>query len=417
MATTQAITRTGSVPSPVRDRNFLTYLGGVATADVGDQAWLTALAFTAAETGRPLAATLVVAAGTVPRAVLALIGGAVADRLPSKPLLIGANAARVLVLVAGLSALLALPEHRLAVVVGVAALFGAADALHIPAIGTMPRQLVDPGGLLRAASLRQLVQRLALLGGPPLAGIVLAVFNLRGALIGLIIIFAVAAVLLTSVQIRFPRESGPAQPVLRSIQDVLAYLQTNKNAGGLVLALVGLNFFVIPVTGVGVALRSHQEGWGPLTLGLLLGAIGLGAAVGTMITLRLRLTFPLRFALLMLMIQGVALGTVGFAPRFGVGTALAAVGLTSGLASPLLSGVVQTVVEQNFLGRVFSLISLSDNGLLPIALIGYGALTHVIGLGWTSAICGVGMIILMLSAFARPTLRRLRVPDQPAGTL
>ncbi len=409
MATTEAVTCGRPPTSPVRDRNFLTYLGGVATADVGDQAWLTALAFTAAQTGRPLAATLVVAAGTIPRAVLALVGGAVADRLPSRPLLIGASSARVLVLVGGLIGLWAYPGHRLAVVVVVAALFGAADALHIPTVGTMPRQLVPSTGLLAAASLRQLVQRMALLGGPPLVGIVLAAFGLRGALIGLVLVFTVAAVLLSSVRIRYPRGAAPAQPVLRSIQDVLGYLRRESNAGGLVLALVGLNFFVIPVIGVGVALRSNQEGWGPLTLGLLLGAIGFGAAVGTAITLRFRPNLPVRFALAMLMLQGVSLSVVGFAPRFGVGAAMVAVGLTSGLASPLLSGIVQTVVDEHYLGRVFSLISLSDNGLLPIALVGYGLLSHAVGLGVSCAVCGAGMLLLMLTAFLRPALRRLRV--------
>ncbi len=412
----EAVNRDGVATSPVRDRNFLSYLGGVATADVGDQAWLTALAFTAAETGRPLAATLVVAAGTIPRAVLALVGGAVADRLPSKPLLIGANLARVLVLVAGLGALLALPQHRLIVVVVVAALFGAADALHIPSIGTMPRQLVAKSELMHAASLRQLVQRLASLGGPPLAGIVLAAFALKGAVIALIVVFCVAAVLLSTVQVRHPRQQQAPQPVLTSIREVLGYLHRDRNAGGLVLALVGLNFFVIPVVGIGVALRSHQEGWGPVALGLLLGAIGFGAAIGTVITLRLRPSYPLRFALAMLILQGFALMAVGFAPLLGVGVAMGIVGLTSGLASPLLSGIVQATVSQHFLGRVFALISLSDNGLLPIALVGFGALAHGIGLGWTSTVCGAGMVLLMLSAFLRPTLRNLQV-DEVHGVL
>lgn len=411
----QTLERPAQVPAS-RDRNFLRYLGGVAAADVGDQAWLTVLAWTAAQTGRPVAATLVLAAGTVPRAVLALVGGAVADRLPSRPLLIGANGVRVLVLLAGVAGLLGLPGHTLAVAVGVAVLFGAADALHIPAIGTMPRQLVDGSQLLRAASMRQLVQRLASIAGPSAAGFVLAAVKLPGALLGLAALFAVAAVLLTTVRIRHPRDESVDQPVLASIRDVLGYLRRDRNAGGLVLALVGLNVFVIPVVSAGVALRAHEQSWGPETLGLLLGAVGLGAVVGTVCTLRIRPTHPLAFALLMLMLQGGALAVVGAAPLVGVGVALGVVGLTSGLASPLLSGTLQATVDQVYLGRVFALISLSDNGLIPLSLVGFGALSGGIGVGTTSLLFGAAMVLLMFSAFVRPTLRRLRV-DEAAGTL
>ncbi|WP_230208457.1 MFS transporter [Microlunatus sp. Gsoil 973] len=317
------------VPRPGRDRRFLTFLGGAASADIGDQAWIVILAYAAAQSGSAVTATLTVAAGTVPRAILELVGGAIADRLPTRPLVVGVAGARVLALAAGLLALIGLPDHTIPIIVGIAVLFGAADALHKPAIFTMPRQIVGVDSVVRAASLRQLVNRLALLGGPALAGAVLAAVALPGAIAGLLAVFLLAAVLLSLVRVRYPREDVERESVLASLRSVVEFLRSDRPSRALVCSMVGLNFFVIPVLNVGVALKAHQEGWSAQVLGILLACVGVGAAIGTLVTLRIKPRHPMRFALALLVMQGFALGLVGLLPMVGVAVSLALVGLTA----------------------------------------------------------------------------------------
>ncbi len=408
--------RPGAPAPPDRDLRFLTFLGGTAMADIGDQAWIVVLAFAAAQAGDPLTATLTVAAGTVPRAILDLLGGAVADRVPTRPVLAGAAVGRVLALALGLVALFQLPGNTIAVMVAVAALFGAADAVHKPAIGTFPRQLVAVGQLVRAAGLRQLVARVALLVGPALAGVVLAAVAVPGAMVGLIVVFAVAAVLLGLVRPRKRRRLAPRQSVAASTREVVGYLRQDTRARALVQTMVGLNFFVIPVINAGIAIRVHQEGWGAGTLGVLMASIGVGAVVGALVTLRLRPRYPMRFALLLLVLQGFALALAGVLPVIGAGISLALVGLTAGLSSPMLGGTTQAIVRQSYLGRIYSLYGLADDALIPFALVGYGALAGVIGVERTTVLSGLGMAVLMGLALLRRPLRDLRIdaPGAPA---
>jgi len=400
------------VPSPTRDRCFLTFLGGAAAADIGDQAWIVILAYAAAQSSSAIAATLTVAAGTVPRAVLGLVGGAIADRLPTRPLLVTVAAARVLALLAGLLALISFSHHTIAIIVGLAVVFGAADSLHKPATFTMPRQIVGVDQVVRAAGLRQLVNRLALLGGPVLAGIVLAAFALPGAITGLLVVFLLAALLLSLVKVRFRREEQEHESVLASVRSVVEFLRSDDRSRALVYSMIGLNFFVIPVLNIGVALRAHHSGWNAQVLGILLACVGVGAAIGTVITLRIRPRHPMRFALVLLVFQGFALGLVGYLPMIGVGISLAVVGVTAGLSSPMMAGTAQAIVPDSYIGRVFSLVGLADDALIPFALAGYGLVADRIGLAVTTALCGIGMAVLMGLGLLRKPLRDLRL-DQP----
>lgn len=404
-------------PSPSRDRRFLMFLGGTAAADIGDQAWIVILAYAAAQSGSAVVATLTVAAGTVPRAILDLVGGAIADRLPTRPLLVSVAGARVLTLAAGLLALIWFPDHEIPIVVGVAVLFGAADALHKPATFTMPRQIVGVDHVVRAAGLRQLVNRLALLGGPALAGVVLVAVAVKGAVAGLLAVFLLAAILLSLVRVRYRREDPPGESVLASLRSVVEFLRTDNPSRSLVYSLIGLNFFVIPVLNIGIALRAHQEGWSAQVLGILVACVGVGAALGTLVTLRIKPRHPMRFALTLLVFQGFALGVVGLLPMIGVGISLAVVGLTAGLSSPMMAGTAQAIVPANYIGRVFAVVGLADDALVPFALAGYGLVTDRIGLATTTIICGIGMAALMGVGLLRRPLRNLRLdpPDHSPG--
>lgn len=144
-------------------------------------------------------------------------------------------------------------------------------------------------------------------------------------------------------------------------------------------------------------------------MGVLTGAVGVGAVVGTAITLRIKPGYPMRFALILLVVQGGAIAVAGVAPMVGVGFALGVVGLTAGLSSPMLSGTAQSIVEPSYIGRVFALLGLADDALIPFALLAYGAVAKVIGVGLATVLCGAGMALLMGSGLLRSTLWNLRL--------
>ena len=91
-------TRAPEAPPLRHDTIARGWLALRALSDAGDQVWTIALAWTAVHVATPAAAGLVVAAGTVPRALVLLLGGVVADRYDARRVMVLANGARIAVL-------------------------------------------------------------------------------------------------------------------------------------------------------------------------------------------------------------------------------------------------------------------------------------------------------------------------------
>ena len=86
----------GSRPPPLRrDRRVHAWVAATGSVGCGDTVWLVALAWTAVHVAGPAQAGLLVGIGTLPRAALMLVGGALADRWDTaRARCIAANAAR-----------------------------------------------------------------------------------------------------------------------------------------------------------------------------------------------------------------------------------------------------------------------------------------------------------------------------------
>jgi hypothetical protein len=176
----------------------------------------------------------------------------------------------------------------------------------------------------------------------------------------------------------------------------------------LVIALSGLNVFVSPVVAIGVVLRAHANGWGASGVGWLTGTLGVGAAAGTLIAMRWRPTHPAFTGLTILFSQAITVMALGFVPFAGALAAMAVIGVTAGLASPMLSGAFQATVNERYLGRCGAVMSMADAALVPVALAGFGACAGWVGVAPTCVACGVGYVLLLGYAVSRPHIRRLR---------
>jgi MFS family permease len=398
-------------PRPLfRDTAVLGWALARAVSDIGDAVAFVAIAYAAARLGSPAVAGLVLAAAATPRAIFMLIGGAITDRVDTRRLMIGTDLARIAVLIAALVAI-AVWGVSAPLLIAIGVPFGIADALYIPASATFPRQLVATGELARLAGLRQLMTRIATIVGGPLGLALVAVGGLSAALAADAVSFVVIAVVLVAVRPRWPRGRSAGRSVVGDVRSGLGYLGRTPPVRDLVIALSGLNVFGAPVLSVGIALRTTQQGWSPTGLGLLTGCIGAGAAVGTLAVMAHRPQRPVLFGLQLMFVQAAAVAAVGVLPYPGEVTAMLVVGVTAGLASPLLSGAVQAVVAEQFLGRTSAVLSIADTGLAPLALAGFGLLVSTSNLAAACLAFGLAFAVLMVFAVSRPHLAELT----PAG--
>jgi len=402
------------IPPLRHDRRVQAWVVSTGISQAGDVAWMIGLAWTAAKIGSAAETGLVVGIGTLPRALMLLFGGALADRLDARRVMVMMNAARILVLLAGVlvgqTAGLSIP-----LLVGVAVLFGLFDAVYDPASSTMPRQYVRTDDLAATAAMFQLSRRVATFAGAPIGGVLVAFGGLELVMIVDAATFVVNGLLLALLmKPRFPRSLSQGRSMLSDLGDGFRYLWHTGPVRTLVLALSGLNLFAGPVTAVGLVLRTHGAGWGAPSLGLFEACIGVGAAAGAIWAIRVRPERPARAGLLILVVQAAALAVVGFAPYAGIVAAMLVVGVTAGLASAFLSGAFQAGVEASYLGRMSSVVTLTDDALMPVMMVAFAAFAGGVSLTGACLIAGGAFVALVLWSAGRPDLDHRAPAPEPA---
>lgn len=412
-----------------RDPDVLRWLGAYTASMVGDSIYFMALAWAAARTGSASGTGLVLAAGSIPRALLMLGGGVLADRLGPRRVVIGSDAARA-VLVLGLAAVLVLTAPTVGVLVAVALLFGAVDALFLPAVGALPPRISPPGQLARIQGLRGLAARGASIVGAPLGGVAVATggpvlaFATAGAL------FALSLPLVLGLRIRpLPapvkhggtvagdaeeRTLAEERPTARrDLVDGLRYIRRHPLLGPLMI-VIGLSElgFVGPLN-LGLILLSEQRGWGAAGMGWIVAGFASGAA-GAALLIAVRGRVP-RAGLVMcltVLVGATGIAAVAQIPSVPLAAAAAAVvGLFIGLAGALCGALVQTVADPAYLGRVTSVSTLFTYALIPLSYPVTGAAIALWGTGpvyaVSAAVCAAGGAVgLTFTALRRAELPR-----------
>ncbi|MET9469310.1 MFS transporter [Streptomyces sp. NPDC006544] len=375
-----------------RDANVLRWLAAYGASLVGDGIYFLSLGWTAARTAGPAEVGVVMAVGAVPRALLMLGGGVVADRFGPRLVVISSDAVRCAVVLA-LALLVALTSPGLWVLVLVALVFGVVDALFLPAVGALPPRIAGPGQLVRVQGLRSLAERVGHTAGPPVAGLAMglggpaAAFGVASALFGL------SLALLVAVRISPPAGAAAAgaadagaggaggargggagagaaaESPWRQLRSGLGYVRRHGLIGPLVLtgalSQIGTS---APLT-LGLILVCEERGWGPGGVGWIIGAMGLGAASSALV-LTLVPRFPRAGAVqnLTLIAGSAGIGGLALAPSLAVAVALAVLtGLVCGICGGLAIALIQTATDPSYLGRVSSVTAFTAVGLAPLA--------------------------------------------------
>ncbi|MFI0809843.1 MFS transporter [Streptomyces echinatus] len=412
-ATAPAAAVTGDRPAH-RDPNVLRWLGAYTSSMLGDSVYYLALSWAAVQAGSPAQAGLVMSASAVPRAVLLLGGGVIADRLGPRRVVIGSDAVRCAAVLA-VAALLYLASPGLWPLALLALVFGTVDAVFMPAVGALPARITGKGQLARVQGMRGLAIRFSSVAGAPLGGLGVAMGGapLAFALAGLLI--AVSVPLLISVRIGDrPADQGAAASgtAWSDLKAGLRYIRRHRVLAPLMLAIaLGDLGFVGPLN-VGLTLLADRRGWGASGMGWILAGFGVGAGAASLL-LAVRGRVP-RAGLVTgcaCAVGSVAIGALAFVPSLAaaVGTALL-VGLLAGLSGALCGALLQTQSDPAYLGRVTAVSSLVSLGLTPLSMPFAAAAIGAFGLGpvyaVSAAVCALGGVVVL----AVPALRRAELP-------
>ncbi|MFE2887614.1 MFS transporter [Streptomyces sp. NPDC059272] len=444
-----------------RDPNVLRWLAAYTSSMVGDSVYYIALSWAAVQQGSPAQAGAVMAVSAVPRALLMLGGGVIADRFGPRRVVIGSDLVRC---AAGLSvaALLFLTSPGLWPLALLAVVFGTVDAVFMPAVGALPARVTTRDQLARVQGMRGLAIRFASVVGGPLGGLAVALGGAAAAfgLAGLLI--AVSVPLLISVRMResavddqaevdaggadagdagegasgrgaasgaavlgapgseargvtaTAADKAPARVTtpLGDLEAGLRYIRAHRVLAPLMLAIaLGDLGFVGPLN-VGLTLLADERGWGASGMGWVLSGFGVGAgAAALLLTVRGRLPHAGHVAGWAILAGSVAIGALAFVPGVlaAVGVALL-VGLLAGLSGALCGALLQTQADPAYLGRVTAVSSLVSLGFAPLSMPLSAAAIGAWGTGpvfvGSAAVCGLGGVV----ALCVPDLRRAELP-------
>jgi len=410
--------RLGEQLGILRLRNFRRVFFAQSVSVFGDGITPVALTFAVLElTGSGTDLGLVLAAQALPLAGLALVGGVWADRLPRERVMIASDLVRAAVQATAAALLLsgAAQIWQLAVL---AALHGAAEAFFRPAAGALLPQLVPARDLQQANALMGMSDNFGWMVGPAVAGTLVALIGVGGAIAVDAVTFLVSAAFLTSLRVPALARTRGAQRFVAELRDGWREVRSRTWLWVMLLRVCLVLCIVIAPFQVLGPLGLQEQGYTAAAWGWIMAAFSLGMMFGAAIALRYRPKRPMitvTFAGATALLSPLALA-LGFGP-WALATVQGGRGVAVGVLVAVWNTALQTEVEEEALGRVVAWDWMASLALWPVGLALAGPLAEWLGVtttAWISVALGsvAGLWVLAVRDVWR---MRSRVDAGPAA--
>ena len=212
----------------------------------------------------------------LPVLLFGLLGGAYADRLDRRRLMLSCEAAMALVVGALLLNSLA-PNPSLLVIFVLAALLQAIGAFHSPAMEALTQKLVEPAEYAAAGALGAFRGSAGAIAGPLLGGVLIAGFGLTGAYLFDLLSFT-AALVCIAVMSRVPSPKAEAHAALVDAAIGVRFALSKPELVGTYLIDIAATLFAFPVA----LFPALSLQWGDARMtGLLFSSMAIGSLIAT----------------------------------------------------------------------------------------------------------------------------------------
>ncbi len=277
------------------------------------------------------------------------------------------------------------------ILLGVA--LGIVYAFDMPARQALVHQLVDTEDLSNAVALNSSMINAARIVGPALAGLVVAKFG--EGICFMINALSYVAVIVALLAMKLPKRSQAAAKPLsigRSLMDGARYTLATTPIRDVLLLLGAVGFMGMPYMTLMPVFAAQVHKSGADALGLMFGAVGLGALTGALFLAQRTNVIGLG--------RIIVIATLGF----GIGLIVFAVSRPFWLSLLLLTGVgcgwmvliaasntaLQTLADDPMRGRVMSLFTMMLVGMAP-----FGSLLA----GWSADQIGAPLVVAIGGGF------------------
>jgi MFS family permease len=363
-------------------------------------------------TSSSLALGTVLVVQALPRAVLMVVGGALADRISPRLTMLGSMGLRAVV-VAPLAVLVLTGRVQMWEVYAIAVVFGIVDAFFMPARSSILPKVVADHELEPGNAVLNVTAQASLILGPVLGGLIVAVLGIGWAFAADAACFAIGFAFILWLPAAPRDAAGKARRNGGLGEQIVAgfrYAWANVGIRMLLIVIAVIDFAANGALGVGIPTLAHGRfAAGAAGLGILFGAWGVGATVGA-----LGAGFvapPKRFGWLIVLLclwLGVGVTVVGLLPSlWPTALVMALSGVGTGVVNTYGVSWLQRRTDPAMQGRVMSLVMLASMGLTPLAYAASGAIAEF---NPTLLFLIAGGLILLCAAgtAASRTVRSLR---------
>jgi MFS family permease len=404
---------------PFVHREYRVLISALAISIFGSGMWAVAMVYQVIHLGGgPLELSLVAAAGSVGLVAFVLAGGIAADRIPQRRLIIAVEGANLAV-IAAISGLAIAGWLQLWHVAAGAFVLGVGAAFFFPAYSAILPRILPAEDLLAAngmeGSMRPVLQQAA---GPAVAGVVVAALSPSHAVTAVALCHFAAFVVLNflgqhalAAPVNGAEGSGVPDGKSSFFQDLregVSYtLRTPWLLWTLIWACISVLFLIGPIEVLLPFVVRDQLGGDSSMFGFLLAVMGVGAALGSLLTASLRL--PRRYLTVMMVSWGAGslpLAAVGIMDSFWtIAAALFIFGATGSVGMVIWGTLLQRRVPPHLLGRVSSLDFFVSLALMPVSMALAGPAAEVLPI-WlifvvAGGVCPIMAVIAMMVARMR----------------
>lgn len=340
----------------------------------------------------------------LPVVICGLLGGAVADRVDRKRLLIGSEALMAMCLAGLLANALVAAPSVLAIYALVAVLQGA-SGFHRPALEALTQKLARPEEFAAVAALSSVRGTVGMVAGPALAGLLLARWGAVGAylfdfctfLAALFFIYRIPAVAME------PTDAPGERPhLLADLAEGLRFAWARPELMGTYVVDIVAMAFAFPVALFPAMAaadgRTESVGW-------LLSAMSVGAlAIGVFSGWTGKVTRHGRAVVIAAAVWAVGIVALGFAPSLALGLLCLAVAGAADMVSGVFRGTIWNQTIPNTLrGRLagIEMISYLTGPLIGNARAGFMADAWGVSASvWVGGV--ICLVCVVLTGFALP---------------
>jgi len=388
---------TGGLPATLRalkHRNFQLFFGGQLVSVTGTWMQTVALSWLVYRlTGSTLLLGTVGFASQIPILLVAPLGGTMADRHDRQRIVIGTQAASMVLafLLAGLTLTGNVQVWHILVL---ATLLGVANAFDIPARQAFLVDMVGREDLMNAIALNSTMFNGARIVGPAVAGVLVAMIGEGWCFFANAVSYIAVIVGLLMMRVRRPVQTPPSGSPLSHILEGFRFVRQASPIRAILLLLGLVSLVAMPYTVLMPVFADRILHGGARGLGILMSATGVGALLAA-------LTLASRTG-----VRGLGRWVAYSCGGFGVALVLFASSRSFWLSAALLvpagfcmmlqmassNTLIQSMAPDHLRGRVMSVYSMMFMGMAPFGALMGGALADRLGAPLTVAMGGVACV-------------------------